>query len=99
IVTSRAQSAPHHDQTKDEHIGDTQVVERLLCLNDSQQCDEFLRSHPALISTEAVSFLTERVRQEVRSDTAKAVRIAATASSIARRLGNPDALAHSFRAR
>ncbi|HEX7961022.1 MAG TPA: tetratricopeptide repeat protein, partial [Terriglobales bacterium] len=97
-MTSRARPARQSEQKRDE-LRDNHIVELLLRLNDPQQREEVLSNHPALISLEAVSVLTERVRQEVRSDTAKAVRIADITISIARQLGDPDALAHSFRAR
>ena len=79
--------------------GDEELLEQLCSLPDRKQCDETLERHPALFSARIVTFLTENVRQKVRSDTQKAIRIADLAISIARRIDDPDALARSFRAR
>ena len=88
-MTSGAQSARKDDE----------IVEQLANLIDPHQCEEFLRRHPALLSAGTVRLLTEEVRLQVRSDTGKAVRIAEIAIAVARQLGDPETLAHSFRAR
>jgi CHAT domain-containing protein len=88
-VTTGAQLAPEEEE----------LLEQLSGLTDPQQCEEILERHPALISTRLINFLTEDVRQKVRSDTQRAIRIAEIAISIARRLDDPDAAARAFRAR
>ena len=88
-MTTGAQLAP----------GDEELLEQLCSLSDQKQWEQILDRHPALLSTTIVNFLTEDVRQKVRSDTQKAVRTAELAIATVRRIYDADALARSFRAR
>ena len=78
---------------------DEELLEQLCSLSDQKQCEQTLERHPSLLSPRIVNFLTEDVRQKVRSDTQRAVRTAELAISIARRIDDANALARSFRAR
>ena len=74
------------------------IVERLLALEEPAR-REFVRHNAARDWAALASTLTERVREEVRVDTARAQRLAELATTIAETTGNKLVLAKSLRAR
>ncbi len=74
------------------------AVGRLLALEESGR-REFVRHDAARDWAAFATMLTERVREEVRVDTARAQRLADLAITIAETIGNRLALAKSLRAR
>ena len=74
------------------------TVERLLALEDSAR-REFIRHDAARDWVAFATTLTERVREEVRVDTARAQQLADLAVTVAEAVGNQLALAKSLRAR
>ncbi len=74
------------------------TIERLLALEEPAR-REFVRHDAARDWAEFASILTERVREEVRVDTARAQRLAELATTIAEITGNNLVLAKSLRAR
>jgi CHAT domain-containing protein len=71
---------------------------RLLELDDSAR-SEYVHQHPATDWIEFVSVLADRVREEVRIDTALADRLADLSLKVAETIGRPIALARSLRAK
>ena len=74
------------------------LVERLLALDEPARRD-FVRQDAAKDWAGLASVLAERVREEVRIDTARAKRLADLAVTVAETIGNQLALAKSLRAR
>jgi CHAT domain-containing protein len=73
------------------------TIERLLALEEPAR-KEYVKEHPAPDWTGFATTLTERVREEVRVDTARAHRLAVLAVTVAETIGNNLALAKSLRA-
>ena len=74
------------------------TIERLLALEEPAR-PEFVRQDSARDWAEFASILTDRVREEVRVDTARAQRLAELATTIAEITDNKLVLAKSLRAR
>jgi CHAT domain-containing protein/tetratricopeptide (TPR) repeat protein len=74
------------------------TIERLLALEEPAR-REFVRHDATRDWAEFASILSERVREEVRVDTARAQRLAELATTIAETTGNKLVLAKSLRAR
>ncbi len=74
------------------------TIERLLALDESSR-QQYVKEHPAPDWAGFATVLTERVREEVRVDTARAHRLADLAVTVAEATGNKLALAKSLRAR
>ena len=74
------------------------TLERLLALKESAR-EQYVKEHPASDWAGFATALAERVRDEVRVDTARAHRLADVAVTVAEAIGNKLALAKSLRAR
>jgi CHAT domain-containing protein len=74
------------------------TIERLLALEEPAR-QQYVKEHPAPDWAGFATALTERVREEVRVDTARAHRLADLAVTVAEAIGNKLALAKSLRAR
>jgi CHAT domain-containing protein len=74
------------------------TIERLLALGEPAR-QQYIKEHPATDWAGFATALTERVREEVRVDTARAQRLADIAVAVAEAIGNNLALAKSLRAR
>ena len=74
------------------------TIERLLALEESAR-QQYVKEHPARDWAGFATALAERVREEVRVDTARAHRLADLAVTVAEAIGNSLALAKSLRAR
>ena len=74
------------------------IIERLLALDEPAR-RELVRQDAARDWVALASTLAERVREEVRVDTARARQLAELAITIAETIGNPLALARSLRAK
>jgi CHAT domain-containing protein/tetratricopeptide (TPR) repeat protein len=74
------------------------TIERLLALEEPTR-QQYVKEHPASDWAGFATALTERVREEVRVDTARAHRLADLAVTVAEAIGNKLALAKSLRAR
>ena len=74
------------------------TIERLLALEKPAR-QQYVKEHPAPDWAGFATALTERVREEVRVDTARAHRLADLAVTVAEAIGNKLALAKSLRAR
>ena len=80
-------TAPLDELTKE------QLLEKLVALDDEASRAEFLSNHPRLLQAEIVTELTEQVREQVRVDVQRALRMADTVLSIANQLGDKQGLA------
>ena len=74
------------------------TIERLLALEEPAR-QQYVKEHPASDWAGCATALAERVREEVRVDTARAHRLADLAVTVAEAIGNKLALAKSLRAR
>jgi tetratricopeptide (TPR) repeat protein len=74
-------------------------LQELIHLTEDSQRQEFLDRCPQLLRSDVVSHLTEVVHEQVRIDATLALSLAETALAVARRIGEPDSLARSFRAK
>jgi CHAT domain-containing protein len=74
------------------------TIERLLALEELTR-QQYVKEHPASDWAGFATALAERVREEVRVDTARAHRLADIAVAVAEAIGNKLALAKSLRAR
>jgi CHAT domain-containing protein len=74
------------------------TIERLLALEEPAR-QQYVKEYPASDWAGFATALAERVREEVRVDTARAHRLADLAVTVAEAIGNKSALAKSLRAR
>jgi len=74
------------------------TIERLLALEEPAR-QQYVKEHPAPDWAGFATALAERVREEVRVDTARAHRLADLAVTVAEAIGNKLAVAKSLRAR
>ena len=75
------------------------MIDRLLALQDDAGRRQLIAQQRSLDWGQLVSTLTERVRQEVRVNTAQAQRLADIAITVAETVGSPTTLAKSLRAK
>src|SRR5260370_42020987 len=75
------------------------IIERLLALDDAPRRAQLVAHHPAIAWDEIVNTLTEKVWQEVRIDTHRAMRLAEVALDVAQTLGSPSLLTRGLRAK
>jgi CHAT domain-containing protein len=75
------------------------MIERLLALEDIGARQHLIEQQPSLDWNQVVSTLSDRVREEVRVDTARAQLLADIAINVAEKIGSNVALAKSLRAK
>ena len=75
------------------------MIERLLALEDIGARQHLIEQQPSLDWNQVVSTLSDRVREEVRVDTARAQLLADIAITVAEKIGSNVALAKSLRAK
>ena len=76
-----------------------QLWKDLVDLGDENLQKEFLSRHSALLSPEAVSNFTDRIREQIRVDVQQSIRMADAALLVATSLGDKESLARTFRAK
>ena len=77
----------------------TAGLAELLAIENSEEQQRYVASHPELVSAELVERLAESVRQLVRADLEEALRRSAAAVAIAERVKTGACLARALRAR
>jgi CHAT domain-containing protein/tetratricopeptide (TPR) repeat protein len=75
-----------------------ELLTRLCGLKDKAAQARFLDKHPGLVDADAVSWLTNSVREQAKVNTSRAIVCAELSVLIARKLGDPTAIAQSQRA-
>jgi len=75
-----------------------ELLTRLCGLKDKAARASFLLKHPDVVHADAVSWLTNSVREQAKVDTGRAIVCAELSVLIARKLGNRTAVAQSQRA-
>ena len=75
------------------------IIERLLAAENAPARSQLVSQHPAVAWDEIVQTLVERVWQEVRVDTRRALRLAEAALDVAQTLNKPELRARSLRAK
>ncbi len=78
---------------------DERLFRQLAALSDHDSRRRFVARHPRLVRAETVARLSEAVPQKVRIDVREAMALAEAAEIIARKLGRPESLAQSLRAK
>ncbi|HLW86557.1 MAG TPA: CHAT domain-containing tetratricopeptide repeat protein [Candidatus Sulfotelmatobacter sp.] len=76
-----------------------QLLEELAGLADDARRQKFLAKHRALLRPEIVSDLADKVREQVRVDVPRALRLADAAVAIAQKLKNKESKATALRAK
>jgi CHAT domain-containing protein/tetratricopeptide (TPR) repeat protein len=74
------------------------LLTKLLRLKDKTEQARFLANRRELLSPDVVAWLTDSVREQAKVDVSRAIRLAELGLMIARKLGDRDAVAQSFRA-
>jgi len=75
------------------------LVAKMAELSDEDARQEFLDKNQGLVRADIVAWLTEVVRRQARVDTKETLRIAEFTVSLARKLGEKEALAQALRAK
>ena len=75
-----------------------ELLAHLPQLKDKRAQARFLAERPELVQPEVVSWLTDSVREQAKVDAGRAIALAELGVTIARKLGDQSAMAHSLRA-
>lgn len=76
-----------------------QLLKELASFTDNTSQQKFLSGHQSLLRPEIVSEIADKVREQVRVDVQRALRLAEAALAIARKLKNKESVATALRAK